>query len=84
MRSAALGWMTLLAGAGAAVAGLGGFIGALSAIGPLGIPFGVMLGVPVAVIGLVLVVAGQLASAVFKSANAQLEMVAIERGRTSF
>ena len=79
-----LGWVTLLAGAGAAVAGLGGFIGALSAIGPLGLPFGVMLGVPVAVIGLVLVVAGQLASAVFQSANAQLEMVAIERGRTSF
>ncbi|MDP1911148.1 MAG: hypothetical protein Q8K85_22845, partial [Hyphomicrobium sp.] len=79
-----IGWITLLAGAGAAVAGFGGFIGALSAIGPLGQPFGVMLGVPLAVIGLILVVAGQLASAVFQSANAQLELVAIERGRTSF
>jgi len=79
-----IGWITLLAGAGAAVAGFGGFIGALSAIGPLGLPFGAMLGVPLAIIGLVLVVAGQLASAVFQSANAQLELVAIERGRTSF
>jgi hypothetical protein len=79
-----IGWITLLAGAGAAVAGFGGFIGALSAIGPLGLPFGVLLGVPLAIIGLVLVVAGQLASAVFQSANAQLELVAIERGRTSF
>ena len=78
------GWITLLAGAGAAVAGFGGFIGELSAIGPLGMPLGVLLGVPLAVIGLILVVAGQLASAVFQSANAQLELVAIERGRTSF
>ena len=78
------GWITLLAGAGAAVAGFGGFIGELSAIGPLGMPLGVLLGVPAAVIGLILVVAGQLASAVFQSANAQLELVAIERGRTSF
>ncbi len=36
------------------------------------------------VLGLVLVVAGQLAAAVFESANANLELVAIERGRTSF
>jgi hypothetical protein len=79
-----IGWVTLLAGAGAVVAGFGGFIGALSAIGPLGLPFGVMLGVPLGIIGLVLVVAGQLACAVFQSANAQLELVAIERGRTSF
>jgi hypothetical protein len=78
------GWITLLGGAGAAVAGFGGFIGELSAIGPLGMPLGVVLGVPLAVIGLILVVAGQLASAVFQSANAQLELVAIERGRTSF
>jgi hypothetical protein len=35
-------------------------------------------------LGLVLVVAGQLATAVFASTNAQLELVAIERGRTSF
>ena len=78
------GWITLLGGAGAAIAGFGGFIGELSAIGPLGMPLGVLLGVPLAVIGLILVVAGQLASAVFQSANAQLELVAIERGRTSF
>jgi len=35
-------------------------------------------------LGLVLVVVGQLAAAVFASTNAQLELVAIERGRTSF
>jgi hypothetical protein len=38
----------------------------------------------VAVIGLVVVVAGQLASAVFQSAYAQVVLVAIERGLTSF
>ena len=55
------GWITLLGGAGAAVAGFGGFVGELSAIGPLGMPLGVLLGVPLAVVGLILVVAGQLA-----------------------
>ncbi len=56
----------------------------LAAIGLLGVPFGVLLGLPALVLGLVLVVAGQLAAAVFASTNANLELVAIERGRNSF
>jgi hypothetical protein len=80
----ALGWITLLAGIGGAIGGLGGFYAELSAIALLGLPFGVLLGGPAVALGLVLVVAGQLATAVFASTNAQLELVAIERGRTSF
>lgn len=79
-----LGWITLLAGIGAAAAGAGGFSAELSSVARLGLPFGVLLGGPAVVVGLVLVVAGQLAAAVFASTNAQLELVAIERGRTSF
>ena len=56
----------------------------LAAIGLLGVPFGVLLGLPALVLGIVLVVAGQLAAAVFESTNANLELVAIERGRNSF
>jgi hypothetical protein len=80
----ALGWITLVAGIGGAAAGLGGIYAQLSTLALLGLPFGVLLGAPAVVLGLVLVVAGQLAIAVFESTNAQLELVAIERGRTSF
>jgi hypothetical protein len=79
-----VGWITLLAGIFAAVAGFAGLVGELSAIGLFGMPLGIMLGLPAVVLGLVLVVGGQLAAAVFASANANLELVAIERGRTSF
>jgi hypothetical protein len=47
-------------------------------------PLGVVLGVPAVLLGLVLVVAAQLAVAVFENTNATLEMLAIERGRLSF
>ncbi len=76
-----VGWLSLLSGVFAAAAGLGGFVGELSAIALLGAPFGVMLGLPAALFGLMLVVGGQLAAALFDSANATLEMAAIERGR---
>jgi hypothetical protein len=79
-----VGWITLLTGIFAAIAGFAGLVGELSAIGLFGVPFGIMLGLPALVLGLVLVVGGQLAAAVFASANANLELVAIERGRTSF
>lgn len=79
-----IGWMTLLSGIGAAAAGFAGAVSELSAIALLGAPFGVMLGIPAALFGLVLVVGGQLAAALFDSANATLEMAAIERGRISF
>lgn len=78
-----LGWVTLLSGIFATLAGLGGFVGELSAIALLGTPFGVMLGLPAVFLGLVLVVGGQLAAALFESANATLERAAIERARAS-
>jgi hypothetical protein len=79
-----IGWVILLSGIVAAAAGIAGTVAELSAIVLLGAPFGVMLGVPAALFGLMLVVSGQLAAALFDSANATLEMAAIERGRTSF
>jgi hypothetical protein len=78
-----VGWLTLLLGISAGAAGLAGLVAELSSIAMLGAPFGVMLAVPAVLFGLILVVAGQLAAALFDSANATLEMAAIERGRTS-
>ena len=79
-----IGWLTLLAGIGAATGGFAGLVPELAAIGPLGAPFGILIGLPALLLGVVLVVAGQLAAAVFESTNANLELVAIERGRNSF
>lgn len=76
-----VGMVTLLSGIFAVAAGIAGLVAELSAIGLLGAPFGVMLGVPAALFGLVLVVGGQVAAAIFDSANATLEMAAIERDR---
>ncbi len=78
------GWITLLSGIFAALAGGGGLVGALSAIAVLGLPLGILVGAPAVVFGLALIVAGQLAAAFFESTNATLELVAIERGRSSF
>ena len=80
----AVGWAMLLGGVFAAVAGGGGFVGELYAIAFFGLPLGVLAGAPALVLGLVFIVAGQIAAAVFESTNATLELVAIERGRTSF
>jgi hypothetical protein len=80
----AIGWITLLAGIGAATGAFAGLAPELTAIGLLGVPFGLLLGLSASVLGIVLVVAGQLAAAVFESTNANLELVAIERGRNSF
>lgn len=80
----AIGWAMLLGGLFAAVAGGGGFVGELSAIAFFGLPLGVLAGAPALVLGLVFIVAGQIAAAVFETTNATLELVAIERGRTSF
>ncbi|MFA5900360.1 MAG: hypothetical protein WC829_14755 [Hyphomicrobium sp.] len=78
-----LGWVTLLSGVLAAIAGIAGFVGELSAIALLGAPLGVMLGLPAVFFGLILAVGGQLAAALFESANATLERTAMERGRVS-
>jgi hypothetical protein len=80
----AVGWAMLLGGLFAALAGAGGFVGELSAISFFGLPLGVLAGAPALVFGLVFIVAGQIAAAVFENTNATLELVAIERGRTSF
>jgi hypothetical protein len=80
----AVGWAMLLGGVFAAAAGGGGFVGELSAIAFFGLPLGVLAGAPALVLGLVFIVAGQIAAAVFESTNATLELVAIERGRSSF
>jgi hypothetical protein len=80
----AVGWVMLLGGVFAAAAGGGGFVGELSAIAFFGLPLGVLVGAPALVFGLGFIVAGQIAAAVFETTNATLELVAIERGRTSF
>ena len=80
----AVGWLTLLSGIAAGVAGAAGLVGELSTVMLLGTPFGVMIGAPAVLLGLLLIVGGQLAAALFESVNATLEMVSIERGRTSF
>ena len=77
----AAGWLMLLSGLFAAAAGFAGLVGELSALGLFGAPFGVMLGLPAVLFGLVFVVGGQLAAALFDSANATLELTAIERAR---
>ncbi len=80
----AVGWAMLLGGLFAAVGGAGGFVGEFSAISFFGLPLGVLVGAPALVFGLGFIVAGQIAAAVFETTNATLELVAIERGRTSF
>jgi len=78
-----VGWASVVTGiVFVALAWLGG-VEDVSAAGLLGLPLGVLLGVPVAVLGLVLVIAGQLAAAVFESANATLELLALGRDRLS-
>ncbi|KAB2942223.1 MAG: hypothetical protein K8F92_01725 [Hyphomicrobium sp.] len=77
-----IGWLMLLSGIALAVGA--GSVGQLAAVALFGLPLGVLVGAPAVVLGLALVVAGQLAAAVFESTNATLELVAIERGRTSF
>ena len=79
-----LGLASAIVGIVAAVLAAGGAVEEASAVGAFGLPFGIVLGVPAALLGLVLLLAGQLAVAVLASANANLEMLAIERGRASF
>jgi hypothetical protein len=79
-----LGMVSALAGTAAAVLAGMGAVEQVSTVGAFGFPIGLALGVPAALLGLVLLLAGQLALAVFESANANLEMLAIERGRASF
>jgi hypothetical protein len=79
-----LGVAAALTGTVAAVLAGAGGVAPVSAIGSYGLPIGLLLGVPTALVGLVLLLVGQLAVAVFATANANLEMLAIERGRLSY
>jgi len=77
-----VGWVGVLIGAVIAGVAAGGGAAEVAAESLLGLPLGVVLGMPIIVIGLVLIVAGQLAIAVFESTNATLELLAIERSRS--
>jgi hypothetical protein len=76
-----VGWASVFAGIFFIVLAAGGLVDDMSMSGLLGLPVGVLLGVPAAVIGLVLVITGQLATAVFESSNATLELLSQGRGR---
>ena len=75
------GWVSVLGGIVAAVLALGGGVAEISSVVLLGLPLGVALGVPAAVMGLVLVVTGYLAIAVFESSNATLDLAEARRRR---
>jgi len=74
------GWLTLVAGVSGAVLAMLGTLAEVSAAGLFGLPMGVVVGVPGVLFGMLLVVAGQLAAALFESSNATLELIASERG----
>ena len=70
----AVGWLMLLAGAFAAIAGFAGLVDELAAVALFGTPLGALAGLPAALLGLVLIVSGQVAAALFDSVNATLAM----------
>ena len=76
-----LGWIGVAAGVTVAVLAASGSFAAVSAGGLLGLPLGVLLGVPTAVVGLLLVIAGQTAGAIFENTNATLELLELGRDR---
>ena len=79
-----MGWLSVAFGVLVAVLAIAGATTEISAQGPLGVPVGFLFGMPVAMFGLFLVIAGQVGMAVFESTNATLELLSIERGRLSF
>ena len=79
-----MGWLSVAVGVLVAVLAAAGATSEISAQGLMGVPVGFLLGMPVAMLGLFLVIAGQVGMAVFESTNATLELLSIERGRLSF
>lgn len=75
----AVGWMMIAAGIVGTVAGAADLVAELALPVLLGLPIGVLAGVPTAVFGLCFVVAGQIAVAIFENTNATLEAAAMER-----
>lgn len=74
-----LGWASVMGGILIAVAAAAGAVAEVSAASVWGLPIGALFGVPAATIGLLLVVAGQIAIAVFENASATLQLLALQR-----
>jgi hypothetical protein len=73
------GWITLLVAFAFAALGFGGAQADLSVTGIFGLPLGFVLAVPAVITGLILVIAGYIAVAVFESSNATLEMLSLRK-----
>jgi hypothetical protein len=78
------GWASVLGGVAVALLAFADATADVSAVALLGLPLGIVLGVPAAVIGLVLIVTGYLAVAVFESTNATLEQLSMRRRRAGY
>ncbi len=78
-----IGWLTLLTGIIGVIAAVAGLVTELSAA-VMGLPLGVLIGVPFVVIGLALAVGGQVASAIFDGTNAALERAAVARAQAGY
>jgi hypothetical protein len=76
-----LGWAGVMGGLLIAAAASAGAVADLSVAGVWGLPLGVLFGLPGAAIGLLLVVTGQTAIAVFEGTSATLELLALERAK---
>lgn len=77
-----LGWAGVMAGILIAAAASAGMVAEVSAVGVWGLPLGVLFGLPAAAFGLLLVVAGQIAIAVFENSSATLELLALAQEKT--
>lgn len=78
-----LGWVGVLAGVALAVIAAANVVAEASAAALMGLPVGVVVGLPAVMLGMVLVVAGHLAVAVFESCNAAQERLELERARAT-
>lgn len=76
-----LGWAGVMGGLLIAITASAGAVAEASVAGVWGLPLGVLFGLPAAAIGLLLVVAGQIAIAVFENTSATLELLALERAK---
>ena len=76
-----LGWAGVMGGVLIAASASVGMVAEVSAAGVWGLPLGVLFGLPAAAVGLLLVVAGQIAIAVFENATATFDLLALERAR---
>lgn len=77
-----LGWAGVLVGVALAIVAAGNVVAEASAAALMGLPVGVVVGLPSVMLGMVLVVAGHLAAALFENCNATQELLALERART--